>query len=225
MEIRELHLVTSNLALQRDFYIHALSLTASIATPERLTVQIGTSQLTFTQAALDAPQRYHFAINVPPQQFADAKAWIARRVALLTDHTGADEFYFEAWNAHALYFADPAGNIVELIARHTLASQSPPPFTAQSLLCVSEIGLATDNVLATVDLLCTRLGVSRYQGAGSDDFTAVGDESGLFIVVKRGRIWFPDTNKPAEMAPASVEIATGSTRASVAGPPYQVMLL
>jgi hypothetical protein len=41
MDIQELRLVTSDLAMQHDFYIHCLSLTASIATPERLTVQIG----------------------------------------------------------------------------------------------------------------------------------------------------------------------------------------
>jgi catechol-2,3-dioxygenase len=173
---------------------------------------------------LDTHQIYHFAFNIPPQQFAEAKAWIAQRVPPLTDHTGADEFYFEAWNAHALYFSDPAGNIVELIARHTLASQSHQPFTEQSLLSVSEIGLVTDNVRDTVHLLRTRLGISSYQGTGNDEFTAVGDEAGLFIVVKRGRIWFPDTNKPAAVAPVSVTVAAGSTHATVAGPPYQVTL-
>ena len=224
MDIRELRLVTSDLAMQRDFYAHCLSLTASIATPDRLTLQIGTSRLIFIQAPLDAHQIYHFAFNIPSQQFAEAKAWIARRVPLLTDHSGADEFYFEAWNAHALYFSDSAGNIVELIARHTLASQSHQPFTAESLLSVSEIGLVTDNVLDTVDLLHRRLGVSSYQGTESDEFAAVGDEAGRLIVVKRGRIWFPDTNKPAAIMPVSVTVAAGSTHATVAGPSYEVTL-
>jgi catechol 2,3-dioxygenase-like lactoylglutathione lyase family enzyme len=134
MDIRELRLLTSDLAMQRDFYIQRLSLSAPIATPDRLTLQ------------LDAHPFYHFAFNIPPQQFAEAKAWIARWVPLITNRIGADEFYFEAWNAHALYFYDPAGNLVELIARHTLASQPHQPFTAQSLLHVSEIGLVTDSV-------------------------------------------------------------------------------
>lgn len=224
MDIRELRLLTSDLALQRDFYIQRLSLPAPLATPDRLTLQMGTSRLTFTPAPLDAHPFYHFAFNIPPQQFAEAKAWIARRVPLITNQIGADEFYFEAWNAHALYFYDPAGNLVEWIARHTLASQPHPPFTAQSLLHVSEIGLVTDSVPDTVHMLRAQLGVSLYQGTRSDEFTVVGNEAGLFIVVKRGRIWFPDTGKPAALAPVSVTVAEGGTHAAVAGPPYQVTL-
>lgn len=46
-----------------------------------------------------------------------------------------------------------------------------------------------------------------YDGAGSDTFTALGDEHGLFIIVKRGRIWFPDTGIPAELVPLKVAVS------------------
>ena len=44
--------------------------------------------------------------------------------------------------------------------------------------------------------LCDTLGVTVYDGEGGDMFTAVGDELGLFIVVKQGRIWYPETGIP-----------------------------
>lgn len=223
MDIRELHLLTSDLTRQLHFYVDRLSLPVVAVRPDSLVLQVGTTRLTFKQAPLEAHQIYHFAFNVPPRQFIEAKAWIAQRVPLLSDHTGTDQFFFETWNAHALYFYDPVGNIVELIARNTLADRQHGPFTAQSLLNVSEIGLVTDSVRDTVDMLRTRLGVSIYQGTGSDEFTPVGDESGLFIVVKQGRIWFPDTGKAAAPAPVSITVAEGNVRATIAGPPYQIL--
>jgi hypothetical protein len=54
--------------------------------------------------------------------------------------------------------------------------------------------------------------VSVYDGAGSDTFTAVGDEDGLFIVVKRGRIWYPETGVAADVYPVAVTLA--NTRVS-----------
>ena len=41
-------------------------------------------------------------------------------------------------------------------------------------------------------------------------FTPVGDEQGLFVVVKRGRMWFPDTGKAAELLPITVTTQVGT---------------
>lgn len=82
---------------------------------------------------------YHFAINVPQNQFEDAVTWLSDRVELLSDtETGDSEIFFEDWNAHAVYCLDPAGNLLELIARHDLSNDSDRPFGSENFLEVSE---------------------------------------------------------------------------------------
>jgi hypothetical protein len=56
--------------------------------------------------------------------------------------------------------------------------------------------------------LQNELGLAVYDGQGSDTFTAVGDDDGLFIVVKRGRIWYPDTGVPASINPTRIVLDT-----------------
>jgi len=226
MSIEDLDLLAVYLPAQRDFYTTVLSLPVVEENDGTLTVRAGSSRLTFKQAPEGWSGVYHFAFNIPENRFQDAKSWLSGRAPLIKDAGGADEFRFESWNAHSIYFYDPAGNILEFIARHNLDNSSNGPFTGQSILSVSEIGLATDNVPDTVRLLREHLGVGIYDGAGSDTFTAAGDEHGLFIVVKRSRVWFPDTGKPAELVPLLVVITnqTGA-RFELSGPPYRIRKL
>jgi catechol-2,3-dioxygenase len=169
---------------------------------------------------------YHVAFNVPENQFAEAKLWLAARAPLIRDHAGREEFHFAGWKAHAVYCYDPAGNIIELIARHTLSNATDQPFTAASLLEISEIGLAVADVPAMVARLQAELGAAVYAGAGSADFTAVGDEHGLLIVVRQGRVWFAtsaDSGGAAETLPLSVTLTDAAgRRRTLSGPPYVI---
>jgi catechol 2,3-dioxygenase-like lactoylglutathione lyase family enzyme len=205
MQIDHLDLLAPDLAALRDFYAGRFDLTTHPSLPDRLELQVGTTRLVFTQAPVGWTGRYHFAFNIPENQYQEAKSWLAARVPLAADANGRDEFWSDDWNADILYFFDPAGNIGELIARHTLACASDVPFGPASLLAVSEIGLATPDVPATVADLSSRLGVVPY-GETSDTFAPVGDERGLFIVVRAGRIWFPDTGILAESVPLTATI-------------------
>jgi hypothetical protein len=58
-------------------------------------------------------------------------------------------------------------------------------------------------------------------GAAEIDFAAVGDIQGLFIVVRQGRIWFPNTSVPALPLPVDllVELEVGQ-RYRVTTPPF-----
>ena len=206
MHILDLHLFTSALVGQRDFYAHLLDRSPLISTAEWVSFQVGSSRLTFEQAPAVLPGSYHFAFNIPENQFEAAKTWTRRYVTLLTDETGADAFYSENWDAHYLYFYDPAGNIVELIARHTLSNASDAPFSGQSLLNISEIGIAAGDVAAQVAHIQACTGAAPYRWSGNPAFTPVGDEHGLFIVVQQGRIWFPDTGLPAVHLPITVAV-------------------
>jgi catechol-2,3-dioxygenase len=203
MRISQLELWTRQLPEQRRFYTEGLGLPITEATPQRLALQADETLLTWQHSTEPLPGVYHFAFNVPTHQFASAKARVAARVPLIRDRAGADDFHFEDWDAHAFYFYDPAGNIVECIARHTLNNARSEAFDARQLLCVSEVGIAVESVPASVQALTASLGVQPYLG-GSADFTPLGDEAGLLILVRRERQWFPDTGQPAVPLPIQI---------------------
>ncbi len=204
MKILELELITNH-SLQElaDFYTKFLNKPPLEYTDQYLKLQVGTSQLSFKYLKSAQSSRYHFAINIPQNQFEAANLWISRQVSLIADNEGESVFYSENWDATNLYFYDPAGNILELIARHTLDNKSDEVFGAQSLLNISEIGITADDVVKQVNALKTKINANPYRWSGSTEFTPVGDEHGLFIVVKRGRIWFPDTGISAEHLPVT----------------------
>ncbi len=221
MKIDKLELQTNDLSSQRHFYMNVLHL-PTVADSESLHVQVGSSELTFRQSTGNQTYAYHFAFNIPENRFEEAKAWIAERTPLIANNSGEDSFDFTNWNAHSCYFRDATGNILEFIARHGLPNASNMSFDERSILSISEIGLASDDVIATVAQL-QGAAMPIYDGAGSDTFAAVGDEHGLLIVVSRGRIWFPETGTPADLVPLKAVVSLGSgATAVISGPPYEV---
>jgi catechol-2,3-dioxygenase len=153
------------------------------------------------------------AFNVPPDALADGVAWLRRRVRVL-EPGGEAIVPFPHWNAHAAYFLDPAGNVLELIARHDLpAGGGGRPFGPASLLRVSEVGLPVPRVDEAVDALA-RLGLPAYSGDGRS-FAAVGDVDGLLIVVPVGRAWFPTADARGAVHPVEVVLAGPGAWASL----------
>lgn len=172
-------------------------------------ILVGTSRIGFSppDAFWGLPGNpQHFAVNIPENQIEEARDWLVARVPLI-EANGETIFHFENWNAHAVYFRDPVGNVVELIARHTLHNASHDPFSVNSFLCVSEIGIAADDVPQAAQLLQDRYDLPVY-GVPSTTFTALGDENGLLIVVPVGREWFPHTGVIAGDGCASITLRT-----------------
>lgn len=201
MRFVEVTLKTAEMAALKHFYVDVLGVPVIAQGNGFVTFGIGETKLTFEETAEGRPF-YHFAFNIPENQFREAKAWISGKTALNLEN-GEDETNSIDWNAHSVYFEDPAGNILELIARHTLDNASDAPFNADGLLCVSEIGIVKEDVPAYVEELEGR-GVPKYR-EGSGEFAPVGDEHGLLIVVKKGRRWF-FAEKNAEIFPAKVHV-------------------
>lgn len=223
MQIAELHLVTNHLAAQRAFYRDVLELPLVTEAPTSFTVQAGTSRLTFVETTEPLPSIYHVAFNIPENQLAAAKAWLKQRVPLL-QNGDSDEWVFPDWNAHTVYYLDADGNILEAIARHNLPTTSTQPFTAQSFLSISEIGLATPDVRDFCQQLHSALGVDRWRG-NDTNFAAVGDEEGLFIVAINGRPWNGNA-APARPLPTTV-VLRGDEESKVVmfdGLPYQILV-
>lgn len=202
MIINEVILLTSKLQDMLDFYHEKLELKVIEQSASHFIVLIGRTKLTFKQAALDSSPFYHYAINIPENKYNEAIEWAMKRVTL-NNEEGDYEVFFKNWNAHAVYFDDPSGNIVELIARHNLNNGTDHEFTSGDLLSISEIGIVTDDVIPFVRKLNT-INIPNWK-EGSEGFTPLGDEEGLLIIVKNNRKWF-FSEKHAKYHPVEVVI-------------------
>lgn len=201
------------------FYAQTIGLAVTPSGDRKsFTITTGESVLEF----IEDPSRdasYHFAFNIPENQFAQAKRWLAERTPLLRDsETGKDELFFSSWNAHAVYFTDPAGNIGELIARHTLPIRREGDFGPHQLLHVSEIALVSPDPDELAEQLIARFGVSKY---GPTSFF-VGDELGLFVLPPVGRPWIPERRQAAATFPAEVSLRGTGGRLEPAGLPFVI---
>lgn len=206
MRIHRLELASSNLAAQQAFYGDTLGLTITRADRAAVELMIGTSRLMFRNTPQAEGMGYHFAFTIPRNLFREAKAWLTLRTPLICDPEGQDEFFFKDWDAEAVYFADPAGNVVELIARHSLDVEKPAPFAVEHWLAVSEIGIGVPDARAAATLLQERTKIAPYQPT-NDTFIPMGTHDGLLILVTNGREWFPNTGVPAGFLPVEALIS------------------
>jgi len=222
MNITSLDLWSVDLQAQRSFYADVLGLPTEL-TSSGLQVKAGKTDLLFTQASPDFDGAYHFAFNVPENQFRASKEWIASRVPSLRDENGKDEFASENWNSHSVYFKDAAGNVLEFIARHNLKDAVDEDFDSKHILQVSEIGLPSEDVVGLANELCIRLGLSVFKQEPNETFTPVGDDNGLFILPIKGRIWIPNSGVPAKLLPVKVKGEANSKSWEVRGVPYEIV--
>ncbi len=190
MFIKEVILQTNLPDALKKFYKDLLEIEVINSDEKSFSLRLGMTRITFVSSVLSNIPFYHFAFNIPENQFHEAKSWAKERVRLI-DLNGEDEFNFESWNAHSFYFYDPAGNILELIARHNLVNKSLETFTGRSLLNVSEIGIPVHNVNEFFESVNSGFGIPLFSG-DLKTFVAAGDDNGLMIIVPEGRKWFPD---------------------------------
>lgn len=230
--IRRLELLSSAaLAEMKDFYHGSLGLRVAAEGPERLTIDAGQTRLTFTKAAAGERPFYHFAFNIPENKVLAAHRWQKKRTPLLPipkslrDPKYPDDVVnYSHWNAHSLFFFDPAGNVVEYIARHDLKNAAGGDFGSADILYASEIAFVVDDVATAAAKLTEVAGAGQYKGA-SDQFAAVGDEYGLLLVMKRGRvISFESPERKAVSVFRTAAAVRGNRRAKYAFPefPYDV---
>ena len=214
MEITRVIFQTSSLKELVTFYGNVLELPTGIKSESKITIGIGGTELVFEQVS-GADPFYHFAINIPSNKIEEAKEWLNRRTELIwmEDYKSvvAD---FKNWHAKSVYFYDPAGNILELIARFDLDNKTDVPFSSAHFLSVSEVGLvikqeewdkATKNLLEQYHL--------NYfsKQPPLPQFKAIGDDKGLFIVVPEERNWYP-TSKPCGIFPMEVQFENGGKK-------------
>lgn len=192
MKIEFLKLFTANLETQLQFYEEVLQLEIKSRTDDSFEVRLGYSTLKFQKSALATP--YHVAFHIPPHQEQQALKWLEERVEILKDD-GDKIIDFPAWKAKSLYFYDADENIVEFISRRDLFPKSVEDFSAESLLGISEIGLATEDVEEQFNFLNEHFGLTKFTG-DYERFCATGDDEGLFIIINRHhKDWIPTGDK------------------------------
>jgi catechol 2,3-dioxygenase-like lactoylglutathione lyase family enzyme len=203
VHLREIRLASARIGEQRALYA-ALGVQAA-EEDGALVVGIGVARVVLEPGE---PSPQHFAVRIPSAAYADALAWLADRVELLTDEDGR-AFAFPDWNADSAYFADPDGNIVELIAHHDLPEPYSPPFGPAALLGICEAGMPVDDVGGFLDELERRTGAQRWSG-NRETFAAAGTKAGSLIVVQRGRVWYPTEAAAATRPPVAVHTDAGT---------------
>jgi len=221
MHIHTLEIVSANLPAQEDFYANILGLSTSV-TSRGLLVKAGDSEILFSQAPEGSVGAYHFAFNIPENQYQAGKKWTSDRLLLLKDKSGKEDFASDNWNSDSLYFLDAAGNVLEFIARHNLQNSTSEEFGSKHILNVSEIGLPSENVIHLAGELCSRLNLSVFHQEPNETFTPVGDDDGLFILPVEGRIWMPDSGVPARLRPVKVTGSANGKTWEVQGMPYKI---
>src|SRR5690625_626573 len=197
-------LYTNQLKELRRFYMNILELNITDETEEAFSIDIGTSKLTFKQS--DKPCFYHYAINIPGNQFSMLKHRIKERIPLNRER-GIDEVYFSSFDADSMYFEDPAGNIIELIGRRKRDLFGNPTF-AESFFNISEVGI----VSAHLDDLSEEfqdIGLPlRGTEISYDSVNFFGREESFIVLVPPERKWY-FSEQMSEVFPLEIELTNG----------------
>lgn len=189
---QRIELETTAIEPEMAFYTGSLELNLVESGEGSFAVQCGQTVLAFTQVEDPEPRQYHFAIDIPTNKLEEALQWAKARFPIATKPDGTTIYSFDSWNARAFYFLDADRNILEFITRGNSPSDSPEPFSADHILYISELGVVTENVVATANKLKDTLSLPCFPDPTQEpnpDFQAMGTDAGLFIVAKAGRSW------------------------------------
>ena len=220
MHITFLQLHTNNLPALQAFYA-ALGFTIT-AHDTYIDIPIGTTLLRFQADDTPLSGGYHFAINVAVSDIAIVREWLSNHTPIIHSAQGTTIFQFDEWQAHAIYCYDPDHNIVEFILRREIVNYPQSSFHAMDSLCISEIGLACIDVPATITQFRNSFAIPDFF-SHNDEFWPIGDNHGLFIMVRAPRLWYPDTAIPAALLPVTIKFHTAPNQHwQLDGYPYRI---
>ena len=106
MKILELELLSDNISGTESFYKEVLGITPYLKEDKSvLFYQIGHTKLIFRKSENIKPV-YHFAIDVPNNQFDEGHHYMKNKVAIIPIPDGGDIADFRNWDAKSFYFYD-----------------------------------------------------------------------------------------------------------------------
>ena len=192
MEIRRLKIYTQNLEAQKDFYTRKFNFQVINQTEKQLELYIGRSILIIEESQQSTP--YHLAFNVTKNSVEEMRDFVKSKTELILVNN-QEIVHFENWNADSVYFYDADHNLLELICRHRLNFVKNVNFSEKSLRQISEIGLATTNLIDVEKYITNEIPLEVFS-RDSDKFLALGDDSGLLILADPNqRKWFPTNDE------------------------------
>ena len=210
----ELAVAAARLEAVAGFYEQALGFAVE-RHDDRVAIPVGGDVLELVATGDGTDPFHHFALLVPGDRFDAARGWLGERAETLARDGGETVFAFDFWDARAVYFHDPAGNIVELIAHAGTAERSGAAgdFSAAELAGLSEVGIVVDDTAAAVAALERDVGLELWSGSAAQ-LAFVGAKAHTLILAPPGRGWLP-TGRPAEAHAATVTVTGGSAGAVV----------
>ncbi len=177
---------TNRLRQLRGFYQNILEIAIEESEENYFQMKIGESILKFVETEEDT--LYHFAINIPGNQYVLAKHWVKEKISLNRE-AGLEDIYYARFDADAFYFEDPAGNVIEFIGRRHADLWSD--FTTQSFLNISEVSITTPYVQQVGDAL-QDIGIlisGNYQ-IEQDSLNFLGNKDAYILLVPPQRRWY-----------------------------------
>ena len=205
MKIKELHLLSDNIIETELFYNNVLNVKTEDKNLNTVSFNVGSTKIIFIQTKTNIKPVYHFAFDIPNNKFEEAFEWMKARTQLIPV-IDENNFVskFDLWNAKSFYFYDNNLNLLELICRFDVNNETKKPFDSSSILYASEIGIVSESASQTADFLINKYGIKEFtKQAGTDSFTALGDDYGLLVLVNNQRNWFP-TNDLAKSFPTKI---------------------
>jgi len=215
-EIVELNVRARRLEQNRFFWETLLGFTVvDSPNPSQYTLQVGNTLLTFRPSNLPPdleatffPQ-YHFTVSIPTNQIEACLEWILSRKAINPDTeeeatiplwkdylNGAEIVRRNLYNSQSVFIKDPAGNVVELLARHDKPEIRDGAFNKDMFIGISEVGIVTRDIRKTATLLKDTFGADEVQGS-SNSFKPIGGATGLLKLIVPGKPWVPTDNELA----------------------------
>lgn len=208
MKIESITMMASHLEEMKFFYTETMGFSLLSKGNDYFRIAAGSTEIEFKE--VDNDPYYHFAFDVSDNQFEEAKDWVKQRVPLLIEE-GEDEAFFEHFPARAFYFEDPAGNIVEFIARPTITENQEHPFTVESIYYVSEMSLVVNDPKEAHDVLA-QLGVPerdrKEPNPAGLTFMGERQEGSFLLLTPPGRRWY-FSDKVSAVFPMEVKLNGG----------------
>ena len=194
MLLKEIKLQTRHISFLFDFYHNLLELPVTSRDSIGILITAGKTNLIFEEVIDDTDPFYHFAFNIPSNKIEEALHWLHDRVQLLwMQDYNSYIANFTGWHARSVYFKDPAGNILEFIARSDLHDITGEPFSSRQIRNISEIGvvLPVEKFDEEVNNLLQKFQIDYFSNQPPMKyFRTIGDDEGLLIVVPEHRNWY-----------------------------------
>ena len=210
MEIQHVKLQTKKLQQMKTFYGELLGFDLQNESSNSFQICAGISTIEFTIENVEGEPFYHFAFDIPANQFNEAKEWLKTKTKLLTEN-GLDEVFFPFSEAKSCYFEDPSGNILEFIARFNNNPISETPFSASSIQKISEMSLVVPDASLTAEQLA-EIGITERNHSIilNDSLNFMSDQTTkvYLLLVGTGRIWF-FSEKPSKIFPLTITLDSG----------------